>query len=170
MTTRTRKRSNSVGVVAVPKESKQQEMLFEWMALVRVAVPPLTAQPDTRPVTWYPLSAIAFAVPNGLSIAGTDAQRARYMAALKRQGFKPGVSDIVIPYPTLKYPGLFIELKRDRNSKVSDDQREWRLRMELLGYRAEICVGWEAARSVINDYFRGTRFTVSQPAGQGLVI
>lgn len=164
------RRVNPVGQVAVPKESKQQEMLFEWMTLVRVAVPPLTAQPDTRPVSWKPLSEIAFAVPNGLSIAGTEKQRAMYMAALKRQGFRPGVSDIVIPYPTLAYHGLFIELKRDAKAKVSDEQKDWRYKMDLLGYRAEICVGWEAARSVIEEYFSGTRITVSPPAPARLVI
>jgi hypothetical protein len=160
----TRRRTNPVGVVAVPKESKQQELLFEWMELIRVPVEGPTPEGE-----WLPLSTIAFAVPNGVSIAGTEAQRARYMAALKRQGFRTGVSDIVIPYPRGTYHGLFVELKRDKHSVVSKDQKDWRLLMRRLGYRAEIVIGWDEARRIITEYV-GTHRTVSRPSSPGLVI
>jgi hypothetical protein len=142
-----KKRVNPVGVLAVPKESKQQESLFEWMSWVRV---PILRKNLTE--EWVALTDIAFAVPNGASIAGDAGQRARYMAALKRQGFKVGVSDIVIPYPTVAYHGLFIELKRDKNSKVSDDQLDWQKMMRRLDYKSEIVVGWDAAVAVIREY------------------
>lgn len=160
MTTRKRK-NNPVGVVAVPKESKQQEMLFEAMAMILVPLPK---------GGWLKLSEIAFAVPNGTSIAGTSEQRARYMNALKKQGFKVGVSDIVIPYPTEQYPGLFIELKRDKHSVVSSDQEAWRDRMRALGYRAEICVGWYAAYDVIREYIGKNHRNVSRQSSAGPMI
>lgn len=163
------RRVNPVGVVAVPKESKQQESLFEWMAWVRVPILRKNLTPE-----WVPLTDIAFAVPNGASIAGDAGQRARYMAALKRQGFKNGVSDIVIPYPTVAYHGLFIELKRDKGSKISDDQIEFQKLMRRLDYRAEIAIGWDAARAVILDYFgkeiRVTAPAVSPASSSGMVV
>ena len=157
-----KRRVNPVGAVAVPLEKDQQAALFEWMAYICV---PLEGVPS-----WLPLSDIAFAVPNGTSIAGTPKQRAMYMASLKKQGFKPGVSDIVIPYPVLANHGLFIELKRDKTSPVSDAQWEWRDLMRRLNYKAEVCVGFDAARSTIQSYLDGIYRTVSQPSSGGMVI
>lgn len=166
------RRVNPVGLVAVPKEAKQQELLFEWMALIRVPVFRARGQFDVDPGTsdWMPLTDIAFSVPNGTSIAGTRKQRAQYMAALKRQGFKTGVSDIVIPYPTVAYHGLFIELKREKSSRVTDDQITWRDRMRRLDYRAEIVIGWDAARAVILEYIGANHRTVSRSTPQRLVV
>jgi hypothetical protein len=158
-------KKNSVGAVAVPKEAKQQETLFEWMALIRVPV-----EGPTPAGEWLPLSEIAYAVPNGLSIAGTAQQRAKYMAALKRQGFRPGVSDIVIPYPVGGQHGLYLELKRDKTSPVRDDQLAWRDLMRRLGYRAEIAVGFDAAKGIIEDYLGGKQRTVSRPSSGGLMV
>jgi hypothetical protein len=165
------RRVNRVGVKAIPKESKQQEMLFEWMSYIRVPVARMDAAGNlTATEDWVPLTDIAYAVPNGTSIAGTPKQRAMYMAALKRQGFKVGVSDIVIPFPTVARHGLYLELKRDKTSKVSKDQKNWRLLMRRLDYRAEIAVGFDEAKTIIEDYLRGMYRTVSRPASKGLVV
>lgn len=141
------------------------------MGYVRVSV--LNRQPApgaTMFEEWVPLSDIAFAVPNGTSIAGTPKQRAMYMASLKKQGFRVGVSDIVIPYPVLPHHGLFIELKRDKTSPVSDEQWAWRDLMRRLGYVAEVCVGFDAARSTITSYLGANLRTVSRPSSEGMLI
>lgn len=167
----TRRRANPVGAKTVPKEAQQQESLFEWMGYVRVPVFRLDdAGNHTTTQDWLPLTALAFAVPNGMSIAGTEKQRGKYMAALKRQGFKPGVSDIVIPFPTVAYHGLYLELKRDKSSKITTEQKDWRLLMRRLDYRAEIAIGFDAAKAIIEDYLRGTHRTVSRPSSKGLVV
>jgi hypothetical protein len=165
----TARRVNKVGLVAAPKESKQQEMLFEWMSYVRVPVSRGGAKGTIAP-EWLPLSDLAFAVPNGTSIAGTDKQRAMYMAALKRQGFKVGVSDIVIPFPTVAYHGLYLELKRDKKAKISDAQKDWRALMRRLDYRAEIAIGFDEAKAIILDYLSGMHRTVSRPTSQGMMV
>lgn len=163
------RRVNRVGVIAIPLEKDQQQALFEWMGYVRVPISRGGAKGVITP-EWLPLTDVAFAVPNGTSIAGTPEQRAKYMASLKRQGFKPGVSDIVIPFPTVAYHGLFIELKREKSSPVGDDQIAWRDRMRRLDYRAEIAVGFAEAKAVIEDYLRGMIRTVSRPSSSGVVI
>lgn len=166
-----RRRVNPVGVKSLPKESKQQEALFEWMSFVRVPVFRMDdAGNHTTLQDWVPLTEIAYAVPNGTSIAGTPKQRAMYMQSLKKQGFKVGVSDIVIPFPTASHHGLYLELKRDKTSVVSTAQKDWRLMMRRLDYRAEIAVGFDAARAIIEDYLRGMCRTVSRPTPKGLVV
>lgn len=166
-----RRKSKPVGVKPIPKESKQQEALFEWMEFVRVPVFRMDdAGNHTTKQDWFPLTDLAYAVPNGTSIAGTPKQRAMYMQSLKKQGFKVGVSDIVIPFPTAAYHGLYLELKRDKHSVVSDAQKTWRLLMRRLDYRAEIAVGQDEARAIITDYLRGMCRTVSRSSSKGLVV
>lgn len=97
----------------------------------------------------------AFAIPNGLMLAGSDVQRAKYMAALKRQGFKPGVSDICLALPLHGRPGAYIELKRDRSSRATAAQQDWVDLMKLVGYYAAIAVGFEEAQACIIGYLRG---------------
>ncbi len=164
-----RTRSRSVGLVAVPLEKDQQAALFEWMEYVRVPVS-RGGYKGSLTQEWLPLTDVAFAVPNGTSIAGTPKQRAMYMASLKKQGFKPGVSDIVVPYPTVAYHGLFIELKREKSSPVSDAQVEWRDLMRRLDYRAEIAVGFDTAKAIIEEYLAGTYRTVSRSSGAGMMV
>lgn len=154
-------RANKVGVVAVPKEAQQQEALFQAFELMLVPLPD---------GTWEKLSELAFAVPNGTAIAGTPKQRAMYMNALKRQGFKPGVSDIVIPYMVAPFPGLMIELKRDSKSVVRDDQVRWRDLMRRAGYRAEIVAGFDNALAVVREYLGASCRTVSRPSSTALVV
>lgn len=166
-----RQRANPVGLKAIPKEAKQQEALFEWMALVRVPVARMDAAGNLTEIDdWLPLTDIAYAVPNGTSIAGTPQQRAKYMNSLKKQGFKVGVSDIVIPFPTVARHGLYLELKRDKTAKVSEAQKAWRSLMRRLDYRAEIAVGFDEAKAIIEDYLRGMCRTVSRPTSKGLVV
>ena len=63
-------------------------------------------------------------------------------AELKRQGMKPGVSDICLPYASGKYNNLYVELKVDT--------------IKGSGGKAVIADGSEAAISVITAYLEGT--------------
>lgn len=141
-----RTKRTPVGLVTEPTEGDIQEALFQWMQGIYVTIgqPPLSA---TRR-----LDTIAFMVPNGLKLAGTAKQRAIYMASLKRKGFKPGVSDVIIPLPVGPYHGMFLELKRDKRSPVSEEQKEFSMLMLLAGYQSKFGVGLEAAKQLILDY------------------
>lgn len=102
-----------------------------------------------RVLRQYPELAAMFAVPNG------GMRSARTAARLKAEGVRAGVPDILVDVARGGYHGLRIELKRPGRHKVRPAQREW---IELLrehGYRAEVVVGWDAARELIVEYLSG---------------
>lgn len=76
-------------------------------------------------------------------------------AELKRQGMKPGVSDICLPYASGKYNNLYVELKVG-NNKASDNQLKFIDTINGIGGKAVIAYGSEAAISVITAYLEGT--------------
>jgi hypothetical protein len=80
---------------------------------------------------------------------------------LKLEGLRPGVSDLFIPYPsrTGKYPGLWLEVKRNMHYPPSAkktttwlQQIEWIERMKSVGFAGEFCYGWEAGKKIIETY------------------
>ena len=68
---------------------------------------------------------------------------------------KKGVPDNCLPVPKGKYAALYIELKRKKDSKVSDEQRGWIDALNRAGNRAVICKGWEEAAAEIMAYLKG---------------
>ena len=102
-------------------EALEQSMLFQWCELQKAK---------------YPMLNLLFAIPNGGSRHRLEAIN------LKRQGLKPGVPDIFLPYANKKYHGLFIELKYGKN-KASDKQKKWINELNNQGYYARVCVGFE---------------------------
>lgn len=90
-----------------------------------------------------------FAIPNGGS---RDKREAARMTA---QGVKRGVPDLMIPRAAGKYHGLFIEMKREKGSTTSDEQKEWIALLSREGYLARVCKGFDAARETIEAYFAG---------------
>ena len=86
-----------------------------------------------------------FAVPNGGHRNALEAKN------LKRSGVKAGVPDLVIPLPNKTHHGLFIEMKFGKN-KATGKQSLWQRNLRALGYRSEVCNGFAAAVSVIEEY------------------
>ena len=124
-------------------ESKEQEALFEW-------------------ASYYPALQWMFAIPNGAYLHGTKDERARQMAKLKKQGLKPGVCDVMLPFPIPPYAGLFIELKReDRRYGVSREQADFINAMRQAGYNVMICFGAMEAIQAVREYM-GTRLQSPQ--------
>lgn len=112
-------------------EHQEQCALFEWLKL---------ELPE--------IERMAFAIPNGgyrhISVA----------RKLHAEGVKPGVPDICIPVPTRQgEPGLFIELKTGKG-RTKKHQRAWLTSLRIHGWRAEVCHGFEAARSLIRECYR----------------
>jgi len=102
------------------------------------------------------LAEFMFAVPNGLQLSGSSRNRARYMNALKKRGLKPGVSDLVVPYPVAPYHGMFLELKLNSKSPISDEQHAWHRLMGEVGYYSAIALGYDDAIREIESYLTGT--------------
>ena len=92
------------------------------------------------------------AIPNGAHLAGGPRQRSQQMEKLKAEGFKNGFPDLFLALPKGGYHGLFIEMKRTKESSTSKEQKHWNAYLNAVGYRSEICKGWEAAKEVISEY------------------
>lgn len=115
----------------LPSEAEEQAALFGWAQMKSY---------------FYPELNLMFHVPNGGKRNKAEAAR------FKREGVKAGVPDIILPVPRGKYHGLFVELKRIRGGKPSDEQLEWIAQLRTQGYAAEICCGWQEASAVIQKY------------------
>lgn len=114
----------------VPTEHEEQVMLFKWASLRR----------DLD---------VMYAIPNG------GHRDIRVAVKLKAEGVKPGVPDICLPVARNGHHGLYIELKRRKYGRVSEDQLKWIEALMHEGYDCAVCCGWEAARDVINGYLEG---------------
>lgn len=116
-------------------EHDEQKALFDWAELVTGRFPELERM---------------FAIPNG-------GDRHPVVAAkLKAEGVKPDIPDILLPVARGGYHGLFIELKKPKDStpagRATKGQIECLADLGDQGYFAALCVGWDAARKTIVDY------------------
>ena len=117
-------------------EDDHQAALFKWAAMESARKPALSN---------------LFAVPNG------GKRNVREATRLKSQGVKAGVPDLFLAYPSARFAGFFIELKRpivkgESRPSVSKEQADWLKRLSEAGYRAQVCYGWLEAREAINEY------------------
>lgn len=117
--------------IPCPHESVEQTWLFRWAQVMSLTHPELK---------------LLHHIPNGGSRNKIEA------AKLKAQGVRAGVPDICLPVPSGEYHGLYIELKKRDGGHVSDSQKEWLSALKGLGYRAEVCKGFDEAVAVIEEY------------------
>ncbi len=82
----------------------------------------------------------------------------QYRVQLKKMGVLAGVPDLFIAksaeLQSITYHGLFVEMKRDTKSKVTDKQNEVMHKLELQGYRCEVGYGRDDAMEKIKYYLR----------------
>lgn len=115
----------------VPTEAQEQTTLFKWAALMARKWPELR---------------LLHHIPNGGSRNAIEAAR------LKAQGVKPGVPDICLPCARKGHHGLYIELKRKKGGRVSEEQKSMIDALRDEGYKVAVCKGWEDAKNVITEY------------------
>lgn len=118
----------------IPTESAEQQCLFRWATMQGAAWPELE---------------LLYHVPNGGRRSASEAGR------FKAEGVRAGVPDICLPVARYPWHGLYIELKRRKGGRLSDEQTKWLARLEEQGYRAVRCDGWEAAAIEITRYLKG---------------
>lgn len=118
----------------VPLESNEQQTLFEWAKRMEGRWPELR---------------MLYHIPN----EGKRSQRTG--ARMKAEGMKCGVPDICLPVARGEHHGLYIELKRRRNSKVTKEQLDWIADLVAQGYVAAVCRGCDEAISLITRYLSG---------------
>jgi len=156
-------------------EHAEQAALFQWAAITANQCEACGDHKRAQALR------MMFAIPNGDQRGSGDNAEDRKRGAqiagarLKAEGQKNGVPDVCMPWPIqakqqepslfmkISYCGLFIEMKaRKHKSKrgdnpmqgCSEDQIEWIDNLRALGYRCEVCYGWEEARDVIISYLQ----------------
>lgn len=116
----------------VPSEHEEQKALMVWA----------TAQIGRGR---RELAAL-FAIPNG------GDRHPAVAGKLKAEGVSPGVPDLLLPVPTKRHHGLFIEMKRTTKGRLSDAQKVWHTRLLSYGYAVVVCKGAAEAIACIEAY------------------
>jgi hypothetical protein len=116
--------------VAIPTEHDEQVTLFREMHL-RGCTDPRWRQ--------------AFAIPNG------GLRSKKTAARLKAEGVKAGVPDIFLPVSVGIWSGLFIEMKRTKGGRLTDEQREFIDKLDPH-FIVAVCHGAQDAIEKIHDY------------------
>ena len=100
----------------------------------------------------YPELDLAYAVPNGAMLGGgrIGAIRAN---ALKAEGLRPGVSDIVVPSPRGGYFGMYLEMKT-KTGTLSENQKEFLFQVKKYGYFGAVAYGADEAIEILEGYLK----------------
>lgn len=118
----------------IPTEHAEQVQLFTWARWQSAK---------------YPELELMHAIPNG------GLRNKKTAALLAAEGVKSGVCDIFLPSAHCGYHGLYIEMKRTKGGRVSDEQNKFIEEVTEQGYAAFVCKGFEAAREIILAYLTG---------------
>lgn len=94
----------------------------------------------------YPSLKWLHAIPNGQ--AKTPFQRMKF----KREGLTSGVSDLCLPEPRGSFGGLYLELKRRKGGKVSDEQKEFIEFVKNGNYFVRVAEGSDEAIKFLKQY------------------
>lgn len=111
----------------IPTEHQEQSLVVKYCTLKKIPI---------------------FHIPNGSYKSVT----ARIKA--KKEGLVSGIPDLMIPIANELHHGLFIEMKRVKNSKVSVHQKQWIDLLNKQGYKAIVCYGSSAAIKEIEEYIK----------------
>lgn len=117
-----------------PSEFDEQCSIFTWAEYA---------------VIKHPCLEYMYSTLNGVRLTMRQAVKA------KLSGNKKGVPDIVLPYPSNGFHGLYIELKREKLSSTSAEQKKYIAYLNSVGYSAHVSKGSESAIRIIEDYLKG---------------
>jgi hypothetical protein len=105
----------------------------------------------------YPVLRLLYAVPNG------GYRTDKTAAIMKLEGQLPGVPDLCLPAARRGYHGLYIEMKRPKEGRLSDHQREFIAALEAEGYLVRVCRGFEEAKRAVVEYLELPLQTLDYP-------
>ena len=115
----------------VPYEADEQKAIFEWIGYS---------------IGRFPELKLCMHIPNG------GYRNPREAHNLRLQGVKSGVPDLFLPVAKRGYHGLFIELKRKKGGRLSEDQKQWLDDLFEQGYLAVRCDGADEAIGMLERY------------------
>jgi hypothetical protein len=92
---------------------------------------------------------LLFAVPNGEKRSISVAKR------LKDEGVLPGMTDLVLLTPVNEHGAIFIEMKRQKGSTTSEEQKKIHKELREMGYTVILAKGakdaWEQLTKVLRE-------------------
>ena len=106
--------------------------------------------------------------PKAKYCASLGGIRTSYKQAVKAKatGYVKGFPDLQICFPMERgvegeggtkrggvYHGLFLEIKKDKKSYPTKEQKEWIAYLNEQGYCARVTKGFDESMQVIDDYF-----------------
>lgn len=96
----------------------------------------------------YPedIAALLWAIPNG------GGRHIKTAVDLKHEGVRAGVPDLMFAYPHKGYAGLFIEMKRRKGGRVSEEQKRYIELLRAQSYAVVVCKGCDEAFRAITSY------------------
>jgi hypothetical protein len=71
---------------------------------------------------------------------------------MKASGYVKGFPDLFLYHPTMTKNGMAIELKADKKSYASKEQKQWISDLNDRGYYAVICKGFDETINEITNY------------------
>ncbi|HEY3494812.1 MAG TPA: VRR-NUC domain-containing protein [Polyangiaceae bacterium] len=111
----------------LPTESDEQRKFVQWFRLQ------------------YRVVRI-FAIPNG---GGRSKAQA---GILKAEGVEAGVPDLCVP-AGIDGSGVptWVEMKRTKDGRISDAQKDWHAYLRGLGHTVLVCAGFAEARRMVGE-------------------
>lgn len=82
---------------------------------------------------------------------------------MKDMGYEKGTLDVFFAKARGEFNGLFIELKKIKGSKTSDDQLKMVRDLIAEGYCAVVCKGYEEAVKMLDGYMNGQLKVIEEP-------
>lgn len=132
----------------IPTESEEQQALFRFCAVE---------------MQRYPELDMLVHIPNEGKRSTSTGGR------LKKEGLRKGFPDIQLCAPCGGYAGLYIELKRIKGSKITEEQKEWIIKLNKHQYAAVFCYGWEEAWKIIKAYLENKRAVIADAVKVSLI-
>lgn len=126
-------------MIHVPTEAQEQTAVFNWAAVM---------------VRRWPELRLLHHIPNGGS------RNAREAHNLRMQGVKAGIPDIFLPVARGGWHGLYIEMKRRKGGRLSDEQAAMLEALREQGYCAWVCKGANDAIELITEYLNNDNTTM----------
>ena len=110
-------------------------------------------------VSWFRATfpgVVIFAIPNG-------GHRNKVVAyKLKMEGVLPGVPDLFIPEWR-----LWVEMKKEKEGKISEEQKIIMEYLRNCGYTAQVCHGFEEAKRFIIGFLDSLQYVAPSPYQSG---
>lgn len=114
--------------VRIPLETEEQQALFQWVGYQ---------------LKQYPELELLYHISN---------EGRRNPRRAKAEGIKAGVPDLCLPVPRGNNHGAYIEMKRRKGGRITQEQIAWMERLKAQGYAVACCAGWEPAAKFLLDY------------------